>query len=465
MVLLLAGGATRASAQPRDDTAPTSFLNQQRVIEDRARLALDRELTTAEKFNLDVGGWLDSYILLFDDGVNSSRTLRQYNFRVYGGISLDRGVHQGYARMRTSYFDWNHGDSYTPNEDDLNGPNLERGWYQFDVRRAVKEYGKNDLPFDLRVKGGRDFVEIGTGYTIALPLDHIALTGEWQKFQTTFVYGRTPSSTGNIDRSRPVADHSDRRFWIIEERYKGFQNHEPFVYWAMQRDQTGEDPTDLLQNYEYNSQYVGFGSTGQLIPNLRYSTEWVFERGQSYGDQRYMHRDEIKAWAFDNLLEYYFQHKMQPKLAFEYMFASGDPDRLGSPTNAVGGNRIDHTDNSFVGFGYRDTGLSFAPRLSNIHVWRLGGSFRPLPDVRAAKNLELGTDWFLFAKHRDAAAISDPTANDPSGYAGWEMDYYANYRITSDLSFTVRFGSFFPGHAFEDRTTRTFLLSGVTWSF
>jgi len=38
-------------------------------------------------------------------------------------------------------------------------------------------------------------------------------------------------------------------------------------------------------------------------------------------------------------------------------------------------------DTSFVGFGYRDTGLSFAPRLSNIHVWRLGASFIPFEEI------------------------------------------------------------------------------------
>ena len=147
------------------------------------------------------------------------------------------------------------------------------------------------------------------------------------------------------------------------------------------------------------------------------------------------------------------------------MFASGDANRLGSPTNAEGGNRNDHVDRSFSSFGFRDTGISFSPRLSNIHVWRLGGSFRPLPEIEAAKELELGTDYYLYYKNKRVAAISDSLADETSGYAGWEMDYYANYRIFSDLSWTVRFGTFFPGSAFSDQTTRTFLLTGITWSF
>jgi hypothetical protein len=118
-----------------------------------------------------------------------------------------------------------------------------------------------------------------------------------------------------------------------------------------------------------------------------------------------------------------------------------------------------------VGFGYRDTGLSFAPRLSNVHIWRLGGSFVPIEDRTGLEELELGTDWFLYWKNKSDGAVSDVTARRQAGYLGWEMDYFANWRITSDLSWTARLGVFFPGSAFEDRTTRTFFLVGVTWSF
>jgi hypothetical protein len=82
-----------------------------------------------------------------------------------------------------------------------------------------------------------------------------------------------------------------------------------------------------------------------------------------------------------------------------------------------------------------------------------------------AETVELGTDWFLYAKNHADAAVSDFTADQQSGYLGWEMDYYVNWRITSDLAWTTRFGAFFPGQAFSDRTTRTFFLTGVTWSF
>jgi hypothetical protein len=469
-VLPWAGSPALAQLQlktaPSGQSGPSdAFLERQRALQLENDRKLREQLPPAQKLRVDYGGWYNSYLFLFDDGVNSSRTLRENELRLWSSVSADQGIHEGYVRMRMTYDDWNHGDSYTPNEDDLNGPNLERGWYRFDIARALRVHTSYRAPFELKAKIGRDLVQPGTGYTIDLPLDHVQVQGEWLDFETTFTIGRTPSSTPNIDRSRPVADHSDRDFYIIEEKYKGFDKHEPFVYVAWQNDHTSEDPPDLLQDYDYDSRYLGLGSTGELIPNLRYGTEWVLERGLSCGDNRFLHRDQIKAWAFDQKLDYFFRHKMKPVLSGEYMFASGDPDRLGSPTNAEGGNRHDYVDHGFVGFGFRDTGVSFAPRLSNIHIWRLGGSFRPLPEVELAKELELGTDWYLYAKNHSDAAVSDALADRQSGYLGWEMDYYTNYRICSDLSWTVRFGTFFPGKSFTDETTRTFLLTGITWSF
>lgn len=448
-----------------DSGGSDSFLGRQRALERENERKLQRDLPLSQKFLVDWGGWYNAYLFLFDDGIESSRTLRQNDLRLWASFTADRGIHQGYARLRMSYLDWNAGDSFTSNEDDLEGPNLERGWYQFDIGRAIRGYGGHDFPLELKLKIGRDLVYVGTGYAIDLPLDHVRLQTEWHSLETTFTVGKTPASTENIDRSRSVSDHSDRNFWIVEQRYKGLDNHEPFFYIAWQDDNTSEDPPDYLQKYRYSSRYIGLGSTGEVFENMRYSTEWVVERGRSFGNQRFLRHDTIKAWGFDHRLDYFFRHKTKPVLSLEYMFASGDANRLGSPTNAPGGNRNDFVDRSFIGFGFRDTGISFSPRLSNIHVWRLGGSFRPLPEVEAVKDLELGSDWYFYAKNRSGAAVSDGLADRQSGYLGWEMDYYANYRILSDLSWTVRFGAFFPGKAFTDRTTRTFLLTGITWSF
>ena len=138
--------------------------------------------------------------------------------------------------------------------------------------------------------------------------------------------------------------------------------------------------------------------------------------------------------GWDAGVEKLFDCPMRPRIAGEYMFGSGDGNRRYTPTGAKGGNRGNARDASFAGFGLRDTGISLAPQISNLHIWKL-------------------------------SAISDPTADMFNGYVGAEMDYFVNWRLSSDLSWTVRWGTFFPGGAYSDQYPRHFIFTGLTWSF
>ena len=456
--------APAAHGQRLVERRPDAFLNQQRAIEDFIEDQLEKEAAITDKVAIDYGGWFSFNLFLYDDGVNSSRTFRRNDLRLWTRATFDQGAHEIYARMRMSFLDFNTGDSYTGKDNDWEGPNLERGFYKFDLRRAVMAYKDTYLPYNFKFKIGRDLVEFGTGYALSLPMDHILATIELDDVEITGLAGKSIGSMHDPDLSRPIA-RMHRTFFGSEIRYTGFERHRPFAYVLWNVDHNHEYTWDPLQQYDYDSFYVGLGSEGEIVPNLRYSTEWVYESGHSYGDRRFLRKDVIRAWAFDAQLEYLFDVPTEPRVSIEYMFAGGDPDRLYSPTNSVGGNQGDFEDNSFVGFGYRDTGLSFAPRLSNIHIWRAGGAFYPIEDAPLIRRLELGTDWFLYYKNRSDAAVSDATADVQSGYLGWEMDWYANWQIASDLSVTCRYGVFFPGDAFSDQTTRTFFLTGIVWSF
>jgi hypothetical protein len=450
----------QAQAQPR----PEAFLSQQRRIEDEVRAALDRDLPADRKFDLDWGGWYGFNLFLYDDGIESSRTYRRHDLRLWGSMSLDRGAHQFYVRGKLQFEDFNTGDSFDGNDNDWVGPNLDRGFYQFDLRRAMQAYRKQHIDWNLNLKVGRDLVELGTGYALSLPLDHVMLKLELGDWEIAGLAATAPGSTDNIDLSHPNSGNSERNFWGTQITYNGFEKHKPFAYTFWNEDQLTERPIEFRQNFDYDTWYVGLGSMGELFKNLRYGTEFVLEYGNSYGDRDSLKRDDVEAWAFDLELEYLSQMPLRPRFSAEYMFASGDANRLFSPTNAVGGN-FSGDDTGFNAFGYRDTGLSFAPLLSNIHIWRVGAAMIPFEDIDALKRLEVGTDWFLYYKNRSNAAVSDPTADRTSGYLGWEMDYFLSWRLTSDLSWTTRFGTFFPGRAFSDQTTRTFFLVGMTWSF
>jgi hypothetical protein len=462
-------GLVEAQVPARSDRAgalrdPDSFLNQQRAIEERLRREFDAEVGEQRRAALDWGGWFNFHLFLFDDGIESSRTLRRYDLRLWGRLTLDEGAHDFYVRTRASLLDFNSGDSYDGRDDDTQGPNLERGVYRFDLARAMQAYEGRVIDYNVVVTAGRDLVELGTGLALSTPLDHVSVRGSYRDFDLTVLAGKTVGSSVDIDLSRS-ASRTRRNFLGGELRYTGLERHRPFLYTLWQRDRNRERFFWPFQEFDYDSAYFGLGSTGEVVPRLRYSTELVYETGESYGHRQFLRRNDVSAWAFDAALEYLFPGRHKTRASIEYLFGSGDGDRFASPTNSVGGNRGDRRDTSFVGFGYRDTGLSFAPRISNLHMIRSGASFFPWPEDERFRHLELGTDWYVYHKHHRDGAVSDPTANVRSGYLGWEMDYFANWRMTADLAWTTRFGVFFPGSAFDDQSTRTFVLFGVTYSF
>lgn len=453
-----------ARAQERVRAEPESFVQQQRALDERLRRQFDEELGPAAKTAFDWGGWYSVNLFIFDDGVESSRTLRRHDLRLWGRLSLEEGAHEFYLRGRLSFLDFNTGDAYDGNDDDTEGPNLERGTYTFNLARALHQEGTEGAGPNLLITAGRDLVQFGDGLALATPLDHVAVRGSLADWEWTGLAGKTVGSSQDFDLSR-TATRTRRNFLGTQAKYRGFERHEPFAYALWQRDHNREAFPEPYQGYGYDSFYFGLGSIGELASRLRYATEWVYETGHGYSQSSYLVRNDVEAWACRAELEYLFSGATKPRASIEYLFGSGDGDRSVSPTNTFGGNNFDGGDSSFIGFGYRDTGLSFAPRYSNLHMGRAGASFYPWPEDRRLRGVEIGTDWFLYAKHHDGGAVSDPTADKASNYLGWEMDYFANWRITADLAWTARLGAFFPGDAFSDRTSRTFFLIGMTWSF
>ena len=463
--MVLATGACPTLAQPDGrGQQPDSFINQQRAIEERIRAGIEEEHRRNPRGLFDWGGWVSFHLFLFDDGVESSRTLRRHDLRLWGRLRLEGGVHEFHARGRISLIDFNAGDAFDRDEDDVEGPNLERGIYRFDLAKAVRKSTGGVLDYNVIATAGRDLVQLGTGITLAAPLDHVSLNVTWRDFQLKGLAGKTVGSMQDFDLARP-ASRTRRSFLGAELRYRGFERHEPFVYALWQRDRHSRLTFPLLRSFDYDSFHVGFGSTGEMAKGFRYATEWIYQTGHSFADARFHQDHDIEAWAVLAELEYLSSAPRKGRVAIEYLFGSGDPDRVSSPTNTGGARRADRIDSGFLGFGYRNTGLSFAPRVSNLHMGRVGASCFPWPGKGRFAALEVGTEWFLYHKHHRSAAVSDPTAGRPSGFLGWEMDYFLNWRMDADVAWTARWGAFFPGRAFSDRTTRTFLLIGMTWSF
>lgn len=459
-VLLLTGPAFGQRAElPLSQT----YIQQQRSVEQEIRQQLSESLPLSQKWQVDGGDWQSYYLLHFYDGIQY-RTQQRWDNRAWIAGTGDYGTHQFYARMLNINLDWNHGGSYNGDDSDYIGPEADRLWYQFDLGQAAKTYGKYTLPFGLQTKVGRQYVEFGSGYALSLPLDAVLISAQLDRLEFQGLISKTILNTPDlVEPSRIGSGHMDRHFVGTQVRYRG-QNHAPFAYVLWDLDENPQSFWNGSQGYGYDSMYTGIGSMGQLRPYVRYSTELVYESGRSYGNNVLSGRDQINAMGLDALLAYLMPSKYQPVFDLEYMFASGDADRRGSPIDPIGGNTRG-ADSSFVGFGFRDTGLALAPRLSNINIWRAGASVLPFTNRGFLRRLQIGTDWFLYAKNQATGAISDPAADEPSRYLGWEMDYYANWQITQELAATARYGVFFPGDAFSQERTRTFLLLGITYSF
>jgi hypothetical protein len=147
------------------------------------------------------------------------------------------------------------------------------------------------------------------------------------------------------------------------------------------------------------------------------------------------------------------------------ILASGDDDR-GNTSNTFAGNTPDTDDNAFNAFGLLNTGLAFAPQVSNMLAFRVGGSTFPLPDLGPLRRLQIGTDLFLYNKLDSDAPIDEPTTGNER-FLGWEPDFYINWQATSDVTFVFRYGVFFPNaDAFNgDDTARQYIYGGMTYAF
>ncbi len=445
--------------------APAAAQDGRRIYDEQLRVRLDQQLPEAREIGVDAGGWFTFAFLNYDDQASRKwRTLREYELRGWTSINV-RGVHRGYIRGLLRYDDWNTGDNPNGDKGDDFDEVLERAWYQFDFGQLLKNKTGQTPPVRLRAKVGRAFADIGTALVLSLPLDMVELELNAGNWELMGLLGQTITHTSNIDDSPKVSDHQDRCFWGVELTYNGLDRHRPFVYFLNNQDNTAPWGSDSTQAYEYTSRYVGLGSQGSLTPDLRYQGEIVGEWGKTYSDGVTTGRDDICAMALDAQLEYYLRTATKPKLSVEYLFATGDSDRSTSATSTVGGNLAGTTDHAFNAFGFRDTGLSFAPRMSNLHMYSFGTSFYPLEKHKLFKKMEVGTKVLFYHKGSGSGAVSDTLATKSSQWLGWEWDVFCDWRIASDLTFTIRYGAFRPGAAFEDRTCRQFLYTALTYSF
>ena len=323
-------------------------------------------------------------------------------------------------------------------------------------------------------QGGRQLVTWGNGLTLSDVVDGGILSVRYGPFTLDAVAGVTFDDVVDFDLSRPDFRNDTHRGLFGAMLGTEWAGQRVYAYGLVQRDYNGDEQLvggGLRTRFDYNSHYLGVGASGNIGDALLYGVEAVYEGGDTLsnsfdpapGDPVRQTRDDIHAFALDGRLDYVFAGRGRTRLSGEVILATGDRDRTLTSTT-FGGNRPGTNDHAFNSLGLLNTGLAFAPAVSNLIVARAGASTFPLPETAAFRQLQLGFDVLVFHKFYRDAPIDEPT--DDERYLGTELDLYVNWQLTSDVSLAVRYGLFFPGSAIEqDDDARQFFFAGLTYAF
>jgi hypothetical protein len=468
---------TLAQAQ---DRAPRVLQREARIRELEqlqldARLRVNPDVPPEQRAVIDYGGYVTFNYLSLDDTVEENHVLRQYDLVLYSRILLDN-ANEIFLRGSTGWRDFNDGDSFDGRGDERIDCDLDRGYYSFSLASARAAYGGEPMDTDIAVKAGRDLAYWANGLVLAQVIDGVVLDVAHPKFNVQLLGGVTRVRTVDFDPSRPAFDHNTRRGFFGGMLSAPVQQHNPFIYGLIQRDWNDKDEyvlSGIPTEFEYNSYYIGVGSTGNLSDRLRYGVEFAYEFGDSLSNSFEVvggslvpvpqSEDDIHAWGLDARLDYVIPDEHQTRLGLELIVASGDSDRSSS-NSTFGGNEPGTRDDAFNAFGLVNTGLAFGPAVSNLTALRVGASTMPFTSPQRLRRFQIGVDFFVFGKLDPDAPIDEPTLDE--WFLGVEGDVYVNWQITSDVVAAIRYGAFFPSSsAFPSDEVRQFIYGGLTFAF
>lgn len=482
-------GAAVSTLLPATTTLAQSdierFQRQLEQIRRDTRIQVDPRVPPGQRLFYDYGLYITPSYLSADDSAGNTRGLRQLDTVGYARLNVD-GVHDLFLRGRATYRDFNEGDSFDADgRDEYWKTRVERAQYRFSLARYLSAYDGQTPDNDLTFTAGRQLALWANGLVLNQDVDGAQVDFNiGRAVSVSILAGQTAPYTIDFDASRPNFDDDTQRLFVGAMLSTQVGRHRPFVYYLLQKDQNNADPTviptgggdDIVTDYHYDSQYIGFGSSGSLSDRWLYGIEGVIQTGSSLSrafvndpgfsavDQT---TDDIQAYAMDARLDYLFDTPNQTRFSAELILASGDDDRL-STSNTVNGNTPGTTDRAFNAFGLLNTGVAFSAPVSNLILTRVGVSTFPFPDTRPFRKLEIGIDVFTYNKLNADAPVDEATSD--SRYLGFEPDLFINWQVTTDVSFALRYGVFFPGDGLTDvdgavDSPRHFLYTGVTFAF
>ncbi len=433
------------------------------------------------------------------DPTEKTRVFRMFDLKLWANL-VYKDTHQLYFRPMANITDYNNGDEYrytsgfTMEENDLNWPRLDVGYYYGDITRAlnITEIGQ------LRFKAGRDYISVGEGLAMDIRGDGGIMEYSLGDFAFDTFMVRSIYSEDSYNRTHPDMGHNKNLFSGFELRQKFADELEVFGYsvWLLDKNkkQYSYDPniqgllppnTDDPGMYQYDSRYHGAGFRGQVGAGLTYYTEYTVQYGDQYSNMGVFvppptpanitvsTKDEIEAHAFQAGADYVFTTTpTEPQLGVQFIFGSGDHDS-GITTDsytkqglARRGNLPGTRDNTYFSYGFIETGYAFFPLVSNIEIWKIELNNTPIKDHAVLGDIETGIKYFKYRRHQSSGGISDRAADKIGSDLGYEIDFSVNWRPYSDFMISAQYGLFRPDSAsFTDTTPRAYASVGFMLYF
>jgi hypothetical protein len=464
----------------QEQVAEANFQRQLDQYQYDTRTHVNDQIPPDERLLADYGAYLSFNFLSVMDPNGNTHVLRESDAVGYAQLNLDN-VQQLFVRGRVSYRDYDPGDSFGGGiQGTGQHSSIEELYYRFDLQKYLSAYKGVGINDDAAVELGRQTVIWGNGLVFNQDLDGGVMDLIKGPFSLEGVAGVSVPDTIDFDTSRPgFNDRTTRGYFGLLLSMQAGHNH-PYAYFLSERDFNSARPlivttasSTITTDFDYNSDYVGLGSTGSVTDHLAYGVEGALELGNTLSNS-YLRTSsgitpvpqkvaQINSFAADYRLDYAYADPHDSRTSAELIMASGDHDRE-ITNNTFGGVKPGTRDLAFNGFGLLNTGLAFSPDVSNVLILRVGASTDPFNSSPLFRKLEVGVDGFVFDKYLEQAPIDEPTAN--GRFLGWEPDFFMNWQITSDVTLAMRYGIFEPGDKIlSSNKNRQLFFTGVTVAF
>ncbi len=456
---LLNGSLLNAQTE-RDRTRQIEQTTRDEVELRNLEPTLGEEDELLQDIDFDYGGWFRHAFYRSRDNLRTRR-FKMWDFRLWSNF-VYQNTHQLYMRVMGMNINYhNNNEYYYMQENDLNAPRLDIGYYYGDLNKTLGLGLGSDTK--VRLQLGRNYETLGEGMVMDDRGDGAKIEVGNDKIEFTGLVMRSIYSTDMFDRS--YLDFGSNRYVTMSGEVVGkfSETFEVFGYTLFRRDKNDASPLNLTQRFGYDPQYHGGGVRGQFGPSFVYFAEGAWELGSRYSDGSAA-RDRIEAFAFTAGADYTFVDvEMKPKFSVQHMFGSGDKDNQGTVVDTVMGNTAGTNDNTFFTYGYIDMGYAFYPLLSNVEVMKFGFALEPWSEHELLGDLEVGVNHYLYRKHRSGGGISDRAILPgwSQSRLGHETDFFLSWRPVSDVSILAQSGIFYPAtHAFSQDKRRNFF----SWS-